>query len=452
VRAAPAPVRTLLLARCDCELGRADRADTPFLDELALDWCPTPTVRAAAGWDWAEPHFEWAEPVLAAATRLTRLEVYDLCFEGPPPMIAAGRTAILAFQADDPFLSSRRLASGFDGALALLRAASAALPGVAAEPPVAAHLELKWLSNFKHIGWQGLDAPGELSRAFAGFGQNLTRLAVGNWNTNLYFPTRDCAKVAEVANAVAGLLRDGVVPALRELLIDWNVSLADVHAPPAGLTFLFADVERNNDVLLSPAVRAGLACLAVDCDEEGDPGPPRCLRGAGASFGRLTRLVYGTLYATTINLTWWCRPDFSLPTLVELEAVGANFAAEGWDRRTFCASFLAGLPSLARLTLWATGGVLGRGRVLNLPPFAASIHMGKSPAAVRAIVTAGLPRAALDAGRHLAVVVHHVRDRGRVRALASRFGLDDYRPRREEFGSLSCGTGAGRPDFRVIFL
>jgi hypothetical protein len=387
-------------------------------------------------------HLSMFEPILAAATRLTRLKITNYCFVGPPPMIAAGCAAILAFRHNDAFNSIRPLASCFNDALELFRDVSAALPGVAVEPPVAARLEPNWLrSNFDHLGRSRLDALAEFERAFTRFGHNLTRLVIGNWTSLDLNPSIDFRACTDVGTALVGLLHGGALPALCELVIDWECShfhnpldLAGVHAPPPGLTFLSVRVYANAGILLSPAIRAGLASLAVE-RLLGDFTPPQCLRGAGASFGRLTRLVYGTLGPTTVNLACWCWPDFSLPTLVELEAAGANFAVEAWDRRTFCTSFLAELPSL---TLWAAG------RDRNLPPFAASIHMGKNPAAVRAIVTAGLPRAALDAGRHLAVLVHHVGVPGRLDALRSRFGWHCHSTP-EAFGSLTFRTGAGRP-------
>jgi hypothetical protein len=191
------------------------------------------------------------------------------------------------------------------------------------------------------------------------------------------------------------------------------LDLAGVRAPPPGLTFLSVWVGAGADVLLSPAIRAGLASLAVQALADSSD-PPRCLRGAGGSFGRLTRLVYGwptTTVSAIINLGPWGRPEFSVPTLIEMEAIVYAFTLEGWDRGSWCEGFLAALPRLARLVLQSDP---------RLCPFQASADGSTDAAAVQNMITARLPQAARESGRRLDVAVHQAV--GTYAAHMARFG------------------------------
>jgi hypothetical protein len=95
-RAAPS-VRRLGLIRGDVYFQKSDWVPAlmvamaapaaPFLEELELQ-VPR-EVRPST-----------FEPIVAAATRLTRLQINHFCFEGPPLMIAVGGAAILAFRND----------------------------------------------------------------------------------------------------------------------------------------------------------------------------------------------------------------------------------------------------------------------------------------------------------------------------------------------------------------
>jgi hypothetical protein len=348
------------------------------------------------------------EPIVAAATRLTRLEINRYRFEGPPPMIAAGRAAILAFQNDVGFSGTGPSANFFDGLLALLRSLSAAAaPGAGVEPPVVVRLEPLWLSA--RLRREQAAFVRELTSVF---GRHLTRLAVRDGTSQDFFELRDPEARAEAMTDVARLLENGALPALRELVIEWWVfsalgvplDLAGVRAPPPGLTFLSVRAGEQTELLLSPAIRAGLASLAVafgtfETDRVVDP--PQCLRGVGGSFGRLTRLVYGSRAPVcgVMNLAPWARPEFSIPTLVEMEAIGRCFTLNELgqrDRGSWCKGFLAAQPRLSRLVLRSDAHLFQT----------SSTHRSMNATAVRNVVTARLPRAARESGRRLDVAVH----------------------------------------------
>jgi hypothetical protein len=379
----------------------------PFLEELKLD------IRN-------EHIFSLVDPILAAATRLTRLEIKKFCFEGPPPMITAGRAAIRAFRNDVRIDANGPSANYFDSLLALLRSLSATVaPGVGVEPLVLMRLDGLW-----SIPWLRREQAGFVRELTSVFGRHLTRLAVwGGMKAEDRGQLRDPETPAEAGTAVARLLENRALHALRELVIHWlwffdpRLDLAAVHAPPPGLTFLPMNVRDAADVLLSPAIRAGLASLAIPCLAN-FIGPLLCLRGAGGSFGRLTRLVYGTSVVLgledgiNINLAPWGRPEFSDPTLVEMEAIGGRVTLNelGWrDRGSWCEGFLASLPRLARLVLraYAYDG-----------PFRDSENGLMKAAAVEDVVTTRLPRAARESGRRLDVAVHQA-----VGDLEARYGL-----------------------------
>jgi PAS domain-containing protein len=380
----------------------------PFLEELKLD---IPTKRI----------FSWADPILAAATRLTCLEINWFRFEGPPPMIVAGRAAILAFRNGLRIEAAFPSADYFDALLALLRSLSAAAtPGVGVEPPVLVRLEPLWLTPRMH-----LEQAAYVHELTSVFGRHLTRLAVRAVTPQDRDELRDPETHAEARAAVARLLENRALPALRELVIDWRWSafgvpldLAAVHAPPPGLTFLSVRIGYGTDILLSPAIRAGLASLALQCPANFFE-PPQCLRGAGGSFGRLTRLVYGSSDAGDgiINLAPWGQPEFSVPTLVEMDVVGPCFTLNElgrWDGGSWCEGFLAALPRLARLVLWA---------INETRPFRALADGSTDAAAVQNIqntITARLPQAARASGRRLDVAVHQE--------------VDDYAARMARFG------------------
>jgi hypothetical protein len=375
----------------------------PFLKELKLD------IRN-------EGTFSWVDPILAAATGLTRLEINKFCFEGPPPMIAAGRAAIIAFRNDVSIAGGSGPSANFsDGLLTLLRSVSAtSTPGVGVEPPVLVRLDALWVTPRLR-----LEQAGFVREFTSVFGRHLTRLGVrGGTTAEDLGQLRDPDAHAEARTAVARLLENRALPALRELVNDWRFSsipldLAGVHAPPPGLTFLSMNVRDAADVLLSPAIRAGLASLAMACGTFRMVDPPQCLRGAGGSFSRLTRLVYGSRgYGNkALNLAVWGRPEYSVPTLVQLEAGAIAFTLEGWDRRSWRESFLAGLPRLARLMLWAHSQ---RG------PFRATYDGSTGAAAVQNTITARLPQAARESGRRLDVAVHQ--SAGDPAAFMDRFG------------------------------
>jgi hypothetical protein len=361
----------------------------PFLEELKLD---TGNDRI----------FSWVDPILAAATRLTRLDINKWRLEGPPPMIAAGRAAILAFRRDVALHQHGPSANFFDGLLALLRSLSAtAIPGVGMEPPVLVRLEP--LCFTLQLRREQAAFVRELTSVF---GRHLTRLTVRTRRREDRDERLQPETPAEARTAVAPLLENRALPALRELVIDWEWSsvpldLAAVRAPPTGLTFLSVYTGVVADVLLSPAIRAGLASLAVQCWTD-SMDPPLCLRGAGGSFGRLTRLVYGSRISGfgVINLAPWGMSEFSLPTLVEMEAIGHGFTLNElsrWDRGSWCEGFLAALPRLARLVLRADA---------HPRPFRASADRLTKAAAVRNMITARLPQAAREAGCRLDVAVH----------------------------------------------
>jgi hypothetical protein len=365
------------------------------------------------------------EPIVAAATRLTRLQINHFCFEGPPLMISAGCAAILAFRRAVDLDRHGPSPNFFDGLLALLRSLSATVtPGVGVEPPVLVRLEPLWLKPRPSL--EQAVCVHELTSVF---GRHLTRLAVWGGTPSVYGQRRDPEAHAEAQTAVAPLLENRALPALRELFIYWKWSfddvpldLAAVHAPPPGLTFLFMRVRAETDVLLSPAVRAGLASLAVAFDAGRAVDPPVCLRGAGGSFGRLTRLVYGSplIGLATIDLAPWGRPEFSVPTLVEMEAIGCGFTLNELGRRdrgSWCEGFLASLPRLARLVLRA--GV-------DSGPFWASADGSTEAAAVEDMVTTRLPRAAREAGRRLDVAMHRMREFSDRDALWARFGTGRF--------------------------
>jgi hypothetical protein len=103
-----------------------------------------------------------------------------------------------------------------------------------------------------------------------------------------------------------------------------------------------------------------------------------------------------------INLAEWGRPAFSIPTLVVLEAFGYAFTfddgGEGWARQEWHERFLATLPRLERLVLFAQGP----------EAFCESNDESMTAASVRTMLTERLPRAAEEAGRRLDVVVEHV--------------------------------------------
>jgi hypothetical protein len=383
----------------------------PFLEELAL--------RVEHPSD-----LSMFELTLAAATRLTRLDLNHVNVEGPPPMISAERAAIIAFRRDVDVSWDDASANYFDALLALLRSLSAtAIPGMVVEPPVLVRLDPLCLTPRMH-----LEQAGFVLELTSVFGRHLTRLAVRCRTAEDDDELRDPATHAETRTAVARLLENRALPALRELVIDWKWSLygvpldlAAVHAPPPGLTFLSvrnAFFHRKLDVLLSPAIRADLASLAVQCPGHSTD-PPRCLRGAGGSFGRLTRLVYGMLNTgnESVNLASLGRPEFSVPTLVEMEVSGRCFTLNElgrWDRGSWCEGFLAALPRLARLVLRSdayTGG-----------SFRASTDGSTDAAAVQNMITARLPQAARDSGRRLDVAVHHRPPTGDPAALLARFG------------------------------
>jgi hypothetical protein len=254
------------------------------------------------------------------------------------------------------------------------------------------------------------------------FGRHLTRLAIWGGRLEDRDEMRDPETNAEARTAVARLLENRALPALRELVIEWRWSafgvpldLAGVHAPPPGLTFLSVRIGGNGSVLLSPAVRAGLASLAVAFDTTRAVDPPVCLRGAGGSFSRLTRLVYGGLWDAIVNLAPWGQPEFSIPTLVEMEAIGRGFTLNElgrWVRGSWCEGFLAALPRLARLVL--------RLEIYDTEPFRASADGSTDAAAVQNMVTTRLPQAARESGRRLDVAVH--RGAGSDAALMARFG------------------------------
>jgi hypothetical protein len=366
----------------------------PFLEELKLHIRDNQVVF-------------WFEPILAAATRLTRLDINKFRFEGPPPMIAAGRAAILALQNEVRIDTYSLSATYFDGLLVLLRSLSAtAAPGVGVEPPVLVRLEGLLLTPRMH-----LEQAAFVHELTSVFGRHLTRLAVRGGFYGCH-NLRDPEIRAEARSAVAVLLENRALPALRELVIDWEWSLYDVplemdlagvHAPPPGLTFLSARFGDKGEVLLSPAIRAGLASLAVQCPADSID-PPRCLSGAGGSFGRLTRLVYGSPGSgdAIMNLAPWGSPEFSVPTLVEMEAIGGEFTLNElgrWDRGSWCEGFMAALPRLARLVLRAQA---------HTGPFWASTDDLTDATAVQNMVTARLPQAARESGRRLDVAVHQV--------------------------------------------
>jgi hypothetical protein len=256
----------------------------PYLEELNVD------IR--------NEHFvPWVDPILAAATRLTRLEINEFRFEGPPPMITAGRAAILAFRRDVSIGDYCPRANYFDGLLALLHSLSAtASSGVGVEPPVLVRLDPLCLSPRVL-----LEQAAFLHEVTSVFGRHLTRLVVrGVLLSDAHrVQLRDPNTHAEARTAVARLLKNRALPALRELVIDWQcpyfnvpLDLAGVHAPPPGLTFLSMRIEAETDFLLSPAIRAGLASLAVTSHNSGVIDPPQCLGRAGGSFDRLTRLIW----------------------------------------------------------------------------------------------------------------------------------------------------------------
>jgi hypothetical protein len=360
------------------------------------------------------------EPLVAAATRLTRLEMNKFRFEGPPPMIAAGRAAIIAFRRGVRIDVNGPSRSFFDTLLVLLRSLSAAATlGVGVEPPVLVRLEPLWLTPRMLL--EQAACVRELTSVF---GRHLTRLAVQVGTTDHLHSLLYGAADVEARTAVARLLENHALPSLRELVIDWESSsdsvrldldLAGVHAPPPGLTFLSVQIAGWENVLLSPAVRAGLASLAVHSSTSSID-PPQCLRGLGGSFGRLTRLVYSrpdNVYPS-INLAPWGRPELSVPTLVEMEAIGGKFTLVGCDYGSWCEGFLASLPRLARLVLRAG---------YDAGPFRAATDGSMDAAAVEDMVTTRLPRAAREAGRRLDVAVHHSLEAGDPAALAARFGL-----------------------------
>jgi hypothetical protein len=372
----------------------------PFLEELELGVGDSSLVSTF-------------EPTIAAATRLTRLQINKFRFEGPPPMISASRAAILAFRKDVRFAVYGPSANYFDALLALLRSlTAAAIPGVGVEPPVVVRLEPLVLGLRREQAAFVL----ELTSVF---GRHLTRLDV---RCGTFLARQDRR---DPQTAVALLLENRALPALRELVIDWRWSydgvpldLAGVHAPPPGLTFLSVRVGASTDVLLSPAIRAGLASLAVAGETYRVVDPPQCLRGAGGSFGRLTRLVYGwPVSDCAINLAPWGSPEFSVPTLVEMEAIGDGFmlnALDRRDRRSWCEGFLAALPRLARLVLRADA---------RTGPFRAATDGPMDAAAVQNMITARLPRVARESGRRLDVAVHRaVQAAGGSAAHWARFG------------------------------
>jgi hypothetical protein len=177
----------------------------PFLQELDL------TVT----YDSLLPTFE---PILAAATRLTRLDINGFCFEGPLPTIPAGREAILAFRNGVTIEESRPSANFYDALLALLRSLSAtATPGVGAEPPVVVRLEPLWLKPRMH-----LDQAGFVRELTSVFGRHLTRLAVRSGTREDDDELDDPETHAAARTAVARLLENRALPALRELVIDWE--------------------------------------------------------------------------------------------------------------------------------------------------------------------------------------------------------------------------------------
>jgi hypothetical protein len=359
------------------------------------------------------------EPTIVAATRLTRLKINKFCFEGPRPMIAAGRAAIIAFRNDVRFDQDGPSANYFDALPALLRSLSAAAPpGVETEPPVLVRLEPLWLTQRVH-----LEQAAFVSEFTSVFGRHLTRLAVRCGKNENRHVLSDPETHAEARTAVTRLLENRALPALRELVIDWRqwsgrgvpLDLAGVRAPPPGLTSLSVRAENKTDVLVSPAIRAGLASLAVEFESSGitawpEVDPPQCLRGTGGSFGRLTRLVYGSSdqLGRVMNLAPWGRPEFSIPTLVEMEAIGGGVTLSELGRgarRSWCEGFLASLPRLARLVLWDVSyGWL----------FRASATGSMDAAAVEDVVTTRLPQAACESGRRLDVAVHPVRGFHRV--------------------------------------
>jgi hypothetical protein len=331
-------------------------------------------------------------------------------------MISAGRAVIIAFRRDvDLYLSAFR-ANYFDGLLALLRSLSAtAIPGARVEPPVIVRLEPLWLTQRMF-----LEQAASVRELTSVFGRHLTRLAV-RAGFRVDDGLREPETRAEARTAVARLLENRALPALRELVIDWRSSLsvpldlAGVHAPPPGLTFLSVWFDHDMDVLLSPAIRAGLASLAIQCPAESID-PPRCLCGAGGSFGRLTRLVYGLPYAFSglINLAPWGRSEFSVPTLVEMEAIACGFTLNEvglWGRGSWCKGFLASLPRLERLVLRA---------VSQTRRFRASANGWMGAATVETMITTRLPRAARESGRRLDVAVHQAV--GTYAARRARFG------------------------------
>lgn len=112
----------------------------------------------------------------------------------------------------------------------------------------------------------------------------------------------------------------------------------------------------------------------------------------------------------------WGAPEgiFSIPSLEILEIVAPVFTLDGrWDASTWRANFLAALPRLARLVL----------RAHSYEDAFTDSTDGRTPAAVaEALVTVRLPRAAVEAGRRLAVVLDHASDAGRLRGLWARFG------------------------------
>jgi len=227
--------------------------------------------------------------------------------------------------------------------------------------------------------------------------QQLTHLSV--WPE----PFRTPAGVESAATRLADLVHH--LPALNELCVcpgkvddsDAPAAALDLRgldALPHGLTSLTVADGSMTDVLLSPALKAGLSRLTV---EHAFPShPPRCLHNAGASFSRLIRLAYGVVDPATAghqlatNLAAWGHAEFRVPTLVEMELWGKEFKIDGF----------VGPPDWARAVATETLPRLVLLRLRVLPP-----NGGTFPgtAGCQSLIMDRLPAAAAAAGRRLVV-------------------------------------------------
>jgi hypothetical protein len=378
----------------------------PFLEELRLD---SSYGRPDPAEDPAEEHvgIAWLEPVLAAATRLTRIFFGDpkgIFVDGPPGMLSAGRYALIAGEATISSHLFYRVGS-HAALLALYRgltvAAAAGPPG-----PVV-------LAELGGLG-VGVEDTGRFALELGA--QHLTRLGV--WaasSAGMGVPGRN----ASLAALVSGL------PALRDLTVAFDEDEGPVDLAldwrretglPRGLTSLAVGHRfGRGDVFLPPEVMGTLKELVLGLVDVEDP--PSCLRDAGGSFSRLTRLVYGQtpfsdpydldireMFVT--DLAPWGTAAFAVPTLVELEVVGQAFTlgdyeGEEWAQEWVQAVATTTLPRLERLLLrlppWNDD---------ELPAFCGPKRRDREfDEDELAVVTHRLPAAAAAAGRRLVVSV-----------------------------------------------